>query len=346
MYLLLVIYSLFNLWNVSWGTREDPKPVETVSKEKLDEAKAAVKNEGMLSNLLQQLHLQGNGGDQGGLEFSLSNLFKCMCFTHDDPMDPKKQLVDIATSLEKVNLRLSKFEHNPDMGGLGMGRRSSFSKGRRMTPLQEAMIEDDASDIQDEQSYQTEGSLIETYSEETKIERDDLKNPFWLDDFYSDNPIYGGGLTDFLPGAEIVFWKEVIKKYLTPLVMSKDDQAKQLKDLKGYRDQLIFTFIMANLIWVLGISLMQQNKDIMSIPWFLDVKYNVTYNLEGEMGPEVNMMSTSLILEPIGLFFLLAFLGIMVLQMIGMVLHRWTNCKSSLQQYFFPLSISVFEFLI
>ena len=157
MYLLLVIYSLFNLWNVSWGTREDPKPAATVNKEKVEEAKAAVKNEGMLSNLLQQLHLQGNGGDTGGLEFSLSNLFKCMCFTHDDPMDPKKQLVEIATSLEKVNLRLSKFEHNPDLAGYGMNRRSSFSKGRRMTPLQEAMVEDDGSDMQDEQSYQTEG---------------------------------------------------------------------------------------------------------------------------------------------------------------------------------------------
>jgi chitin synthase len=31
MYMLLIIYSLFNMNNVSWGTREDPKPVQMVN---------------------------------------------------------------------------------------------------------------------------------------------------------------------------------------------------------------------------------------------------------------------------------------------------------------------------
>ena len=111
MYLLLVIYSLFNLWDVSWGTREvaEKKTKAQMEEEKknMEEMKKTVKNEGMLTNLLSQFNLDGKGGESGGLEFSLANLFKCMCFTHDDPLDPKKQLVEIATSLEKVNHRLS-----------------------------------------------------------------------------------------------------------------------------------------------------------------------------------------------------------------------------------------------
>ena len=64
----------------------------------------------------------------------------------------------------------------------------------------------------------TEESMSMQVAEERKVvERDDLKNPYWLEDFYPDNPELGGGTVDYLPGAEIVFWNEMIKKYLTPL---------------------------------------------------------------------------------------------------------------------------------
>ena len=37
----------------------------------------------------------GGVAEKGGLEFSLANLFKCMCFTHEDPDDSQKQLVNV-----------------------------------------------------------------------------------------------------------------------------------------------------------------------------------------------------------------------------------------------------------
>lgn len=37
----------------------------------------------------------GGAAEKGGLEFSLANLFKCMCFTHEDPDDSQKQLVNV-----------------------------------------------------------------------------------------------------------------------------------------------------------------------------------------------------------------------------------------------------------
>ena len=162
---------------------------------------------------------------------------------------------------------------------------------------------------------------------EEKIKRDPEKNPFWLDDFYTDNLELGGGPVDYLPGTEIIFWREVIKKYLEPLEMSKKDKADQLVGLKGYRDQLVFTFVMANLLWVLGVSMMQTNKDMMSINWPLDPNFNISYNAEAEQGPQIDIITDALILEPIGLFFMVAFIGILALQIIGMLMHRWTNCK-------------------
>ena len=47
-----------------------------------------------LSDLMKQTSA-GKVAEKGGLEFSLANLFKCMCFTHEDPEDSKKQLVNV-----------------------------------------------------------------------------------------------------------------------------------------------------------------------------------------------------------------------------------------------------------
>ena len=74
---------------------------------------------------------------------------------------------------------------------------------------------------------------VSGYDEEKRTERDDLKNPYWLDDFFPDRPELGGGPIDFLPGTEIVFWNELIKKYLTPLEMNKKQKEEQLKALKA-----------------------------------------------------------------------------------------------------------------
>ena len=326
MYLLLVIYSLFNLWNVSWGTREvaqkKTKAEMEADKKEVEEMNKKVKKDGgMMSGLLEQFNLGGNGGDKGGFELNLANLFKSMCFTHDDPLDPKKQLVSIASSLDKVNHRLSNIESSHDM--VTMGRRSSLQNRRRMTSVMETAEEEEI-EMDDFSSVSSESIPVAV---EEKIKRDPEKNPFWLDDFYTDNLELGGGPVDYLPGTEIIFWREVIKKYLEPLEMSKKDKADQLVGLKGYRDQLVFTFVMANLLWVLGVSMMQTNKDMMSINWPLDPNFNISYNAEAEQGPQIDIITDALILEPIGLFFMVAFIGILALQIIGMLMHRWTNCK-------------------
>jgi chitin synthase len=53
----------------------------------------------------------------------------------------------------------------------------------------------------------------ESESSEPQEERDDLINPFWVED--SKN--LGRGEIDYLSGAEVQFWKDLIDKYLFPL---------------------------------------------------------------------------------------------------------------------------------
>ena len=108
-----------------------------------------------------------------------------------------------------------------------------------MTPLLED-LEDDLRPMDEAQSMaamteESVASLPAASAPEAKMKRDDLKNPYWLDDFYPDQPELGGGPVDFLPGTEIVFWNELIKKYLSPLQMTEQQKADQLKALKGYK---------------------------------------------------------------------------------------------------------------
>ena len=53
--------------------------------------------------------------------------------------------------------------------------------------------------------------------------RDTIINPFWIEDKQ-----LGRGPVDYLSGAEITFWKDLIEKYLHPLDANKAQQVKKM----------------------------------------------------------------------------------------------------------------------
>ena len=53
----------------------------------------------------------------------------------------------------------------------------------------------------------------------SQISRDTIVNPFWLED-----KALGRGAVDYLSGAEVGFWKDLIKQYLHPLDANKAQQ--------------------------------------------------------------------------------------------------------------------------
>ncbi len=223
MYLLLVIYSIFNLHVVSWGTREVPKKKTKAEleeeKKKEEELKKAAKKKKKDGGILDFLYKQSGGPqERGGLEFSLANLFKIMCFTHEEPDDPKKQLIKLAASMDEVSNRLSKIEHNVGIsggggGGYNFGRRRS-SYGRRATrgnslaaPLNE-VVDVQYGDGSGRNSVVLSQPGAEDYvegsgsssdeSDDQRMQRDDLVNPYWIEDRDLKN-----GPIDFLPGVEV-----------------------------------------------------------------------------------------------------------------------------------------------
>ena len=53
----------------------------------------------------------------------------------------------------------------------------------------------------------------------SQISRDTIVNPYWLED-----KGLGRGAVDYLSGAEVSFWKDLIKQYLYPLDANKSQQ--------------------------------------------------------------------------------------------------------------------------
>ena len=200
--------------------------------------------------------------------------------------------------------------------------------------------------IQEEGSGRDEGSVnesmseeyveeVEEYPSEQKTKRDDDTNPYWIDDEDLKN-----GPVDYLSGTEINFWREMIHKYLQPLVLPKKEQAKQAQDLKDYRDSFIFTFLMINALYVVLITLLQLQSNI-KIPWTVFSSFNLNgmdglvysfnYVKPGNIAgvPHLTISREAKMLDVLGLCFLATFSSITFAQVVGMIMHRWQTCKSN-----------------
>ena len=64
----------------------------------------------------------------------------------------------------------------------------------------------------------------------SQISRDTIVNPFWLED-----KGLGRGAVDYLSGAEVTFWKDLVKQYLYPLDANKSQQVRNNNDMLGCR---------------------------------------------------------------------------------------------------------------
>ncbi|PZC82421.1 hypothetical protein B5X24_HaOG210462 [Helicoverpa armigera] len=268
MYLLLILYSIINLNVVSWGTREvqvkkTKKEIEAEKKE-AELAKKSAKQKSLLG------FLQGvnSNEEEGSIEFSFAGLFKCLLCTHPKGNEEKVQLLHIASTLEKLEKKLDSVERAVDPHGMSRGRK--LSVGPRGSTTGDHGL--DALDERPEEENDSD-SETDTLSTVPREKRDDLINPYWIED-----PELKKGEVDFLSPAELSFWKDLIDKYLYPIDANKEEQARISKDLKELRDSSVFSFFMVNALFVLIVFLLQLNKDNLHFKWPFGVKTNITYD--------------------------------------------------------------------
>ncbi|XP_071447223.1 chitin synthase chs-2-like [Hetaerina americana] len=315
MYLLLIIYSIFNLNNVSWGTREiiskkKRQEMEEEKKRKEEEAKKS----GKKKSLFGVFGSATEGNEAGSMEISLAGLFKCMMCTHKDTAkeEEKTQLLQISESLVQINKRLETIERTSGIRSFPLGRRTSAT-GSNLGNNMYASPEGEQELHQDQ--IQVFTATRNSISQHPKIERDDLINPYWIEDRHLKS-----GEVNFLTRGEEDFWKDLIDKYLYPIAESPKEKEKIAQDLKQLRDKCVFAFFMLNAFFVVTVFLLQLHQDLLNVKWPLGVKNNITTIEDAQI--EIQISREYKKLEPIGLVFVLFFGFILIVQFIAMCMHR------------------------
>nr|XP_026487354.1 chitin synthase chs-2 isoform X5 [Vanessa tameamea] len=308
MYLLLILYSVINLNVVSWGTREvqTKKTKKEIEQEKKDaeDAKKKAKQKSLLG------FLPGANGDEeeGSIEFSFAGLFKCLLCTHPKGNEEKVQLMHISSTLVNLEKKLENVERIVDPHGQLRGRKLSI--GMRGSTNGDPLVT-----VAEGEEEHDSDSETDTMSTVPREKRDDLINPYWIED-----PELKKGEVDFLSQSELSFWKELIDKYLYPIDANKEEQARIARDLIELRNKSVFAFVMFNALFILIVFLLQLNKDQLHVIWPLGVKTNITYI---EETGEVLISKEYLQLEPIGLVFVFFFALILIIQFSAMLFHRF-----------------------
>ncbi|XP_052867895.1 chitin synthase chs-2-like [Anopheles cruzii] len=303
MYMLLVIYSVFNMNDVSWGTRENP--VDAAKKE----ATPTDRPQGRMQKILGYLR-SPDKEENGSIDFSINGLFRCMLCTHAKPTAEKEQIAQIAASLTDIGHRMKALEMKltgnvtvmrSDDEDDDIGLRLDMHRSEGASPASTSGV----------------SSPIQTVKNDSLEEPEKQLNflPDWLYDVDLKN-----GDTETISASEELFWIELIEKYLKPLDLSEKQKDEMKSQLKNLRDLAVFAFVMANALFVLVIFLLQLKKEELHVEWWFNVKNQISYD---ESTVEIMIRREYLELEPIGLVFVLFFGVILVIQFLAMLMHRF-----------------------
>lgn len=97
-------------------------------------------------------------------------------------------------------------------------------------------------------------------------------------------------------------WEHIISNYLKPRRNEKEESDKSKKKMTDLRNKVVFGFLFLNALWLAIMTAMNEAK------YTINIKLPTT---------------TPIIIEPLRFVFLLVFSLILVLQFIGMVMHRY-----------------------
>ena len=306
MYLLLMIYSIFNLNNVSWGTREVPKSAAELAAEaeaNVKEEEAKKKKDGILG-YFQSVY---ESKKKGTIDFSFGNICSCLLFTNDEDKDTKRELVIIADKLDKIERAMNLRD-----------------------PSIDKVSKKDVPSVP-ENKFAASAPEQEKQKISFNIKRDEMVNPYWLENNDENSqkcPLLLKGYRKKLPEKEVEYWFTFIGQYLAPLIENKEEKKKISEGLKDLRNQMVMSFLILNSIWVVTIYLFQQNKDTLFIKWPYGAKGpSIDFDRDrgsqfAERVDEVIVSYQYLELEPLGVVFMVFFAVVMLIQLIGMILHR------------------------
>eukprot|EP00106_Octopus_bimaculoides_P003471 XP_014770913.1 PREDICTED: uncharacterized protein LOC106869619 [Octopus bimaculoides] len=220
----------------------------------------------------------------------ITGFFRRLCGCRSQVDVSNEILRQVMEKLDKVEAGIKMTTTSTNITHPRRRRSSSRSRRSNIGNIEEANIENDDSDV-DTSSTENDGDMDDM--------RDPFVNPLWLEDRE-----LGNGEIQYLPEREVEFWQQCIAKYLAPIPFDKNHHIQMSTDLKSMRNNVAFAFFMLNAFWMIIIFMLQSVKDKISIPI-----------------PRLN--AEPLLIEPLGLIFLIFFAFILILQFGAMLRHRY-----------------------
>ena len=216
-----MIYSIFNLNNVSWGTREVPKSaadIEAEQEKNMQEAtkkvQASSKSDGLLGFFTAM-----NEKKKGTLEFSCGNICSWLWFTKDDENNTNREIMMIADKLDKIEkaLNIKEIPEEP--------------KTVENIEVVEAVVVD---------TLKIEETKHNRAASKVRFEKRDENDPYWLEK-NEENKNKCSQLLKNMPRNldqnEKKFWVGLIEEYLKPLDENKEEKKRVQEDLKELKNQ-------------------------------------------------------------------------------------------------------------
>ncbi|XP_014680917.1 PREDICTED: uncharacterized protein LOC106820845 isoform X2 [Priapulus caudatus] len=296
MYLLLIIYSIVNLNNVSWGTREGAvasNPQKKKKKEEGGQSGAASKLKDILKKFKAKHEQQENY--DAGFNLGFGTACRCMfCLTPVVPDEDDAEVMRVIDDIDKIESKIDDFQKKLENEQKAREAKST------MTPYQKVR---NSLYGHNYEYVGPDGLKVSGFDPGWDM-RDELRNPYWL----ADRSIKNCPL-EYLDEDEVSFWIELIDTYLYPLEEVAEDKRRVERQLRELRDLSVLAFFMINSMYVLIVFLLQLKKSILYVEW--------PWGSGGEV----------LKLEPIAIAFLVVFIIILVIQFFGMIFHRFSTIE-------------------
>ena len=308
MYLLLTIYAVFNMNDISWGTREIHTKIDTQKMKR--QADDAERKEGIFYSLLYCLCLQwfcwnkSLAIQESFMPFFGPLLSKGSRFSKTDDKKNERRLSEIEKNLSEINSKLDRI-------------------------LYESGVTENKIDKEEDNKEQ-----ITAYEQKEKEESLRRNFGYWMEN-NEENRTRCAYLTEEAQKKKIdrdeeLFWTNLIEDYLKPIDLEEGVKERYKSELKDYRNKIALGFVLVNAMWVTAIYMLQAYTEQLGIRWPLGAKGpTLTYDTS-------NMEMSSLIIltyeyqrvDPIGFVFVLAFIFVIFIQFIGMLFH----CVETLEQ--------------
>ncbi|XP_041374203.1 chitin synthase chs-2-like [Gigantopelta aegis] len=289
--MLLVFYSLANLHVVSWGTREEYKPPQ------LEEKSQVVTND-KKKKKKKAAWLHANHEDDRNYSsdytFSFGNMLRCVCCPRPDTK--QQDLMNVI--VEKIE-DLEYAFRNPDDDDAVESEEDQGQQRYTAGAYKNEMPKFSSLDF--------EGVRCNPiFKEDPKRPRDDLTDPFWV----QDRDLGAGGICP-LQKDEHDFWTKMIDTYLKPLQQSADEKTQMEFELKGLRNKVCLFFFLSNCLFVTLIFILESVSEYTP---------SLTFQL-----PCNTDESTPAKLEPIAIAFTFIFGILLFIQFLAMLMHRYST---------------------